>query len=886
MIEDTNQPIPTEILAQKSEKLKKALQYKDKITSQFEEIVKPKLSKKEGSTPEQGINKYLQQGLMNSFFHSYLTDFVTEELHRQHGTQEKIKNHLKKSLSDSNTSPKYIQLWDKYFQEIRKSQKISQFEDKMLEIVEEKHKGKHYKSKHFKDYSPNLKLLALFNLIRFHALPQCSEICDLWLQCFGKSIRTRKSKHQKQKEKLEKKHAQFDNQENNTNISNMDSSNYNNNNNNNNNNINNGTTYNNENQSSFNYNQQKESQTTKEKILLEQLKNEQQQKFEFQQFLEQQLFIDKPYVSRELQTNLNNLLKNYDFQNNSEFTKKDNNLESNENNYDQHTELLKQIQFSYFIEKLKSNNNSAIQNKQQEFINNSFVLKNNEEIVYNVEEDEFDNLSYYSNLNASTKPFSNNELQHSEENRSLTGQEIGKNNSQIDQLHQQFYDVSQYNSKNNNSINETNNNIQYNNSINQYEQNNNKITNTDFNNIRHITNNQQYMNYQQYQEDIQDEIQKDQNDNNNNKKEKLQKDNQLNSNFLSNYQPNSSYINNYDIDINNLDFKINNNSDQNGSNFFNLTHYNQQLPNNSSLLLNQDKQQTQNTNNQQNQNKQEQFYQEQESQQYEQSFQKHKKHTIIIKMKLEFHSLNAYNIKKAVQLLYLSFRQNDWLEEGYLEKDIIESIQESLQDPAAQSFSTVVVDTENESKILGVHLAMPLENYLNYIENWEFHKHFSQIEEYFQYVQKNFGSQEIRKTVWSYWVTNKLTSKKVPMQLNEILSERIKYLPNSQYEVIVSLVSHIKTRAIDYYGSQNLAPITFKELPNQQALEQFINKKPKLSISDYKKQTNQNDISIYQQLQFNLDSENNENNENVFEQIYQKWKDINCEKIKFLQPKL
>lgn len=41
----------------------------------------------------------------------------------------------------------------------------------MLEIVEEKHKGKHYNSKHFKDYSPNLKLLALFNLIRFHALP-------------------------------------------------------------------------------------------------------------------------------------------------------------------------------------------------------------------------------------------------------------------------------------------------------------------------------------------------------------------------------------------------------------------------------------------------------------------------------------------------------------------------------------------------------------------------------------------------------------------------------------------------------------------------------------------------------------------------------------------
>lgn len=73
----------------------------------------------------------------------------------------------------------------------------------MLEIIRGELKGKHHKSRHFKDYSPNLRLLALFNLIRVHSLPDCSEICDLWYRCFGKSIRTRKSKHQKNKEKME-----------------------------------------------------------------------------------------------------------------------------------------------------------------------------------------------------------------------------------------------------------------------------------------------------------------------------------------------------------------------------------------------------------------------------------------------------------------------------------------------------------------------------------------------------------------------------------------------------------------------------------------------------------------------------------------------------------
>lgn len=87
----------------------------------------------------------------------------------------------------------------------------------------------------------------------------------------------------------------------------------------------------------------------------------------------------------------------------------------------------------------------------------------------------------------------------------------------------------------------------------------------------------------------------------------------------------------------------------------------------------------------------------------------------------------------------------------------------TLQDNEAQNFSTLVVDIHNNYRIIGVYMAMPITHYLKYSEYWEFHKHFSRIEEYFDQVAQQFSKERLERLVWSYWVSDTLSSNVIPI---------------------------------------------------------------------------------------------------------------------------
>lgn len=59
---------------------------------------------------------------------------------------------------------------------------------------------------------------------------------------------------------------------------------------------------------------------------------------------------------------------------------------------------------------------------------------------------------------------------------------------------------------------------------------------------------------------------------------------------------------------------------------------------------------------------------------------------------------------------------------------------ESINDQEAFRLSTLVVDVDNNNAIIGMHLALPLIHYIRYSENWDFHLHFAEMEDYFEEI--------------------------------------------------------------------------------------------------------------------------------------------------------
>jgi len=97
-------------------------------------------------------------------------------------------------------------------------------------------------------------------------------------------------------------------------------------------------------------------------------------------------------------------------------------------------------------------------------------------------------------------------------------------------------------------------------------------------------------------------------------------------------------------------------------------------------------------------------------------------------------------VQEATDLLHQCFKQNEWLDEEFSEDDIKECIFDSIDDEEAFKFSTLVVDKDDNSKVIGMHLALPLMHYINSHENWQFHKHFKQMEAYFEQIANELGT--------------------------------------------------------------------------------------------------------------------------------------------------